>query len=250
MTVAGLSRDQWRILENYRFTVHDGEDGTDVASILDPAELDVYISNRLHLIGTEDRTAAASIFMKRYAFTAAMALMAMTCWNRKMDVNPKNMVLVDHMKSGLWLPHVHLKNADMETFHSIEDKRTYTQALFNETIVPVIKAAKSSFNVPEMILWENVAVYIYWIYETDDFFTGERNGADRDEDFRMLLSEEHAHWFGTCRKNPLNRFFGEKSPVDGELVRVRKTCCFSYRVGGVAGKCITCPLHDGNRKES
>ena len=36
--------------------------------------------------------AAASIFMKRYAFTAAMALMAMTCWNRKMDVNPENMI--------------------------------------------------------------------------------------------------------------------------------------------------------------
>ncbi|WP_430483020.1 siderophore-iron reductase FhuF [Rossellomorea marisflavi] len=250
MTEAGLGRDQWSLLEKYRFTVHDGEDGTDVASLLDPAELDLYISSRLHMIGTEDCMAAASIFMKRYAFTAAMALMAMTCWNRKMDVNPENMILVDHMKSGLWLPRVHMKNVGMEAFHSNEEKRTYLQNLFQNTIVPIIQAVNSTFNVPEMILWENVAVYIYWVYETDDFFMGEGNESDREEDFRMILSEENAHWFGTCRKNPLNRFFREKSPVDGEMIRVRKTCCFSYRLDGATGKCITCPLQDRTRKES
>ncbi|MGX1263170.1 siderophore-iron reductase FhuF [Rossellomorea marisflavi] len=242
MTEAGLSGDQWHILEKYRFAAHNGETGTEVSTLLDPAQLDVYISNRLHLIGTEDRTAAASIFIKRYAFIAAMALMAMTCWNRKIDVTPENMILVDRMKSGLWLPHVHVKHVGMQAFHSNEEKRAYIQTLFHKTIVPIIQAVRSSFNVPEMILWENVAVYIYWVYETDDFFIGEGNGSDRGEDFRMLLSEEHAHWFGTCRKNPLDRFYREKSPVDGEMIRVRNTCCFSYRLDGATGTCKTCPL--------
>ena len=241
-----LTQEQWDTLKKYRF--HREWDpaftGEEASSFLGESDMKAYLTGRLSAIGTDDLKVAASLFMKRYAFIAAMGLMVMTYWNKKLNLKPENLILVDGDKSGLWMPQFYLKYEIVTEFTSTGEKEEFIQSLFRDHLNGVIQSLKKATKLSNLILWENIAVYVFWIFENDDVLLNEGMREFRDEQFRQLLSDENSHWFGQYHKNPLARYYSGKVIVEAvtEKVRVRKTCCFSYRLeNGEQYRCKTCP---------
>jgi siderophore-iron reductase FhuF len=247
MKTSSLTIDQWALLKQYRFQkwVPGASDGTVAGLLLDEEALVRYLEDRFSLMGADDLKTAASLFMKRYAFVAAMGLLAMSFWNRKLNLSPDNLVLVDHVnEKGLWLPHIYLKDSSVEEFSSWQEKEEFIASLFNGHLDQFIGVLKRSVKLSNLILWENIAVYLYWIYENNELVTDENLMVKKEHDFVQLLSDENSHWFGAYNKNPLNRYYTEKVRVEGldDKIRVRKTCCFSYRLeNGEQFRCKSCP---------
>ncbi|MFI8688167.1 IucA/IucC family C-terminal-domain containing protein [Rossellomorea sp. NPDC077527] len=219
-------------------------EGVEANCFLDSDEMGEYLSRRRSLIGTEDLKVAASLFMKRYAFVSAMALLAMTYWNKKLNLTPENLIMVDGDKNGLWMPQFHLKDASVIEFTSLEEKDEFIRSIFGDHLDQVIQSLKKATKLSNLILWENIVVYVFWIYENDDFLLNEGMRNWRDDQFQRLLLDENSGWFGRYQTNPLAIYYSRKVNVEGvtEKVRVRKTCCFSYKLeNGEQYRCKTCP---------
>ncbi|MEL3972490.1 IucA/IucC family C-terminal-domain containing protein [Rossellomorea oryzaecorticis] len=247
MNPASLSDEQWALLNQYRFQKWDPSDadGTGASLLLEDGEMVRYLEDRFSLMGADDLKTAGSLFMKRYAFVAALGMLAMTFWNKKLNVSPDNLLLVDHVNDkGLWLPQICLKDTSVQEFTSWSEKEEFIRSLFSEHLDPFIGVMKRSVKLSNLILWENIAVYLFWIYENDELITDENILVKKERDFARLLSDENSHWFGAYNKNPLNRYYTEKVRVEGldDKIRVRKTCCFSYRLeNGEQFRCKSCP---------
>ncbi|MGM0753697.1 MAG: siderophore-iron reductase FhuF [Bacillota bacterium] len=241
-----LTQEQWATLEKYRFHKEwsPAFKGEEASSFLDEQGMKSYLTDRVASIGTDDLKVAASLFMKRYAFIAAMGLMAMTYWNKKLNLKPENLILLDGDKNGLWMPQFYIKDASVTEFTSHEEKVKFIRSIFQGHLDKVIQSLKKTTKLSNLILWENIAVYVFWIYENDDFLLSEGMKKQRDEQFHHLLLDENSQWFGRYHRNPLARYYSGKVNVEGvtEKVRVRKTCCFSYRLeNGEQYRCKTCP---------
>jgi siderophore-iron reductase FhuF len=247
MKRASLTEEQWGILQQYRF--HRGAShalaGTEAGELLDEQGMVNYLNERLSLMGANDLKTAASLLMKRYAFVAALGMLAVTFWDRKLNLSPDNLVLVDQVsEKGLWLPQFHLRDTTVEEMTSWSEKKEFIRSLFSGHLDKVIGVLKRSVKLSNLILWENIAVYLFWIYENDAFLTDERLQDKKENDLAQLLSDENSHWFGVYNKNPLSRYYTEKVRVEGQEgeIRVRKTCCFSYQLeNGEQFRCKSCP---------
>ena len=93
------------------------------------------------------------------------------------------------------------------------------------------------------ILWENTAIRVYSLYEKK---MGEGKSEQEklriQKDFEYLIHEAPASLFGET-ENPLAKFYGPKTKISfsNEPVRIRKTCCFYYKVSQNEKYCSTCP---------
>lgn len=65
-------------------------------------------------------------------------------------------------------------------------------------------------NISKTILWENVAIYIYWLYEKD--LLSHENDEIRKrtkEDFHYLINEAPGNIFRNCNRNPLKKYYND-----------------------------------------
>jgi siderophore-iron reductase FhuF len=226
-------------LEKYRFH-RSLEHSFHVAELLDEAFLKDFLKNLSDVIEAPSEKVAASIFIKRYAFLAVMSLYAMTALNKKLNVTLENVKMESAQQGKDWLPGISLKDATLQDCEA-SDRSKWRAGIFKDlfanNIYPLISKLEKTVGISRLILWENIAVYLFWLYETElkdyDYAA---------EDFRCLISEAEGKLFGRYNVNPLQKYFNEKTYLeewDAE-VRVRKTCCFTYQLP--AGKrCKTCP---------
>ncbi|MCA1055498.1 siderophore-iron reductase FhuF [Rossellomorea aquimaris] len=249
MRAPTLSDEQWALLGEYRLQKWDPSvtGGVEASRLLFEDGMMVrYLEERVALTGADELRTAASLFMKRYAFIPALGMLAATFWNRKLNLSPHNLILVDHInEKGLWLPRIFLKDESAPEFTSQSEKEEFFQSLFRGHLDIVISVLNETARLSKRILWENSAVYLFWVYENEAFVTSEELREKKERDFAYLLSEENRHVFGAYKENPLNRYYTDKVHRDGfdEKIRVRKTCCLSYRLeNGERFRCKTCPL--------
>ncbi|WP_144554689.1 IucA/IucC family C-terminal-domain containing protein [Bacillus sp. X1(2014)] len=226
-------------LEKYRFNPNL-EDTFNVADLLDETYLKDFLKNLSDVIGAPSEKIAASILIKRYAFLAVMSLYAMTALNKKLNVSLDNIKMETAIQGKDWLPGISLKDADLQGWDGndrAEWRSRVLKDLFANNIYPLISHLEKTVGISKLILWENIAVYLFWLYETELIDNDQAAG-----DFRYLISEAEGMLFGRYNLNPLPKYFAEKTYLqewDAE-VRVRKTCCFTYQLP--AGKrCKTCP---------
>ncbi|MFJ7728415.1 siderophore-iron reductase FhuF [Neobacillus sp. NPDC097160] len=237
-----LSEPERIQLEKYRYK-SGLEQSFPVAELLDESFLKDFLKSLSDTLGAPNEKITASIFIKRYAFLAVMSLYAMTAWNKQLDVSLDN-VLMEKAESGEnWLPAFSLKDATVKDLDPNENRSEWRKLvlkdLFANHIYPIIAKLEKSFGISKLILWENIAVYLFWLYESELKDSENDNVTD---DFRFLLFEAEGQLFGANNLNPLQKYFSEKMylPERDEEVRIRKTCCFSYQLP--AGKrCKTCP---------
>ncbi|WP_223591978.1 siderophore-iron reductase FhuF [Neobacillus bataviensis] len=227
LTETGLQK--YRLAANLKNSFH-------VADLLNDKFLKLFIANLADSIGAPNEKAAASIFIKRYAFVAVISLYAMSVWNKKINVSISNIEMESPEKGKDWLPSFLLKDEKEEDWNGkarADWRKDMINELFAKNIFPIIDKLEKTFGISKLILWENIAVYIFWLYESE---LKDSENSSVQSDFRYLLFEAEGSLFGRYKGNPLQKYYTEKI----EDVRMRKTCCFSYQLS--AGKrCKTCP---------
>jgi ferric iron reductase protein FhuF len=212
--------------------------------LIEQAFLKNYLEEVSTKIGSPSLKVTASIFMKRYAFLSVMALYSMSAWDKKLDLSIRNIWVEEDLSDGQWFLKFSFSNMEAcELDHENRDewRKEVIRSLFADHFHYVIDALVKVTNVSKLILWENTAVYLYWLYETV-LKDNEQKGI-AESDFRFLFKEAGGFLFGRYNNNPLTKFDHPKSFIEEikDFVRVRKTCCFSYKLAGSNKRCKTCP---------
>lgn len=244
-----LTREEIKVLSNYRFVVEEPEKEVqiDFTHFLNEASTIIYLKKFKSELKAPDLKTAASVFMKRHAFLAAIYLYTMSAFNKKMNVSPENIILADAIKDGFWLPEFYLKNQSTDVCtddHRNEWRLEAVRHLFKENLFPVIESLSKAAKISKQILWENVAVYIFWLYEKMLSQAEDEELRSRaSDDFSYLIQSAPGELFGDDSNNLIAQYYS--APIYQEetdsYTRIRKTCCFSYKLKEKGTYCNTCP---------
>jgi ferric iron reductase protein FhuF len=207
--------------------------------------LEDYISKVMVGIGAPNDKVTASMIMKRYAFFAAMALFTMSHSDRRINIRTNNVTLVSHYEDGLWLPKLYLKDLSFEFVSGDRQlwREQYVKGIFANHIYLLMDQLSKITKISKLILWENIAVYLFWLYESVLNESSEERKEIIEEDFRYLFYDAPGSVFGEYNHNPLTKYNSENifNPDTEKYIRYRKTCCFSYKLEGNHKRCKTCP---------
>jgi siderophore-iron reductase FhuF len=226
-------------LEKYRFNPCL-EHSIHLADLMDESFLKEFLENLSDAIGAPSEKIAASILIKRYAFLAVMTLYTMTVNNKKLNVALDNVKMETAQQGKDWLPGISFKDVTLQDWDG-NDRSAWRSSvykdLFANNIDPLISQLEKTVGISKLILWENIAVYLFWLYETEL-----KDYEHVAEDFHYLISEAEGQMFGRYNLNPLQKYFAEKTYLEewDTEVRVRKTCCFTYQLPE-GKRCKTCP---------
>lgn len=229
-------------LEKYRLRA-ELQQAFNVADLMDIAYLTDFVKKLSYTIGAPSEKIAASIFMKRYAFIAVISLYTMTANDKKMNVSLKNIQMEESIqgRGKDWLPLISFKDQTIEDWNG-ENRQEWRNSIFRDlfanNIYPLIEIFEKTFKISKLILWENIAVYLFWLYETEL-----KDHSNALEDFRFLIIEAEGNLFGRNLQNPFQKYYTEKRFIESlhEEVRIRKTCCFTYQLDSKPKRCKTCP---------
>jgi ferric iron reductase protein FhuF len=216
------------------------------SDLLDVEMCSDYLDRLTVLLQSPSRMITASQFFKRYAFLTTVPLLyAMTVYNKGLDLSVENCFL-ESSPSQSWLEHVSLADIDAtmpEASERHDWRNRVVLALFAGNVGKLIAVMSKVANVPKSILWENVAVRVFSLYEKRIGVTGEQQEQSFGEaDFQYLIHQAPGALFGE-KQNPLSRFYCKPacSSDSNTTMRVRKTCCFYYEVSSSEEYCSNCP---------
>mgnify|MGYP001362137700 CR=1 FL=1 len=252
-----LNTSEIEQLEMFRFAtkLESSELSIELHSLQDETVLLHYLENLGPHIGSPNVKVTSSIFVKRYAFLAVIYLYALTAWNKKLDVSFENVILQTKMEEEAWLPTFYFKNLGVK--EAPQDRRQWRdealKELFSDHIHVLINRLSKVTKQSQQILWENISLYIFWLYETVLSKTVDAELLNRgNQDFHYLVQEATGTVFGNHPVNPIKRFYENKRDNHElqEEVRVRKTCCLTYLLKGKKKFCKTCPLMNKSRRNS
>ncbi|OZB95306.1 IucA/IucC family C-terminal-domain containing protein [Paenibacillus sp. XY044] len=221
---------------------------TRASTLLDHESCTAYLDELAARLGTNLRPIAASMLAKRYA--AAMAapfFHALTCYDKALELPVESVVLRSGKKHWLEGITVSGRLSAIPAGESREDWRLRTAEQFVRLhLRPLWQSFSRCSGLPETILWENMAVRIYSLYEKKIPKIGKVPAAKAADDFRFLLHALPAEAFGQKRQ-PIARFYGGEWQCDTALERkpavkrIRQTCCLYYRVSLEGEYCDACP---------
>ncbi|MEH2920282.1 IucA/IucC family C-terminal-domain containing protein [Samsonia erythrinae] len=200
----------------------------------------------------------ASLLAKRIGFlTTTASLYAMSVYNKRLNMTLDNCVL-EFGHDRQWtstMPLYDLTVSQPEWGMRDAWRDSLFDMLFAQHLSPVLHSLSAVSGAPLRMLWENVAVRVFSLYERriewDDpaavCAPGMMLAQQVQQDFDALLAAPGER-FG-CEDNPLKPFFRTKTsvPVAGcsltfREVRFRRTCCFYYKTSQPQEYCQNCPL--------
>lgn len=243
-----LNDDEIVQLKQFRFTTGERVSKFSIPfnDLLDENILLGYLEKVGNHIGSPNLKVTASIFTKRYAFLAVIYLYGITVWNKKLNISFQNITLQTDEREVIWLPKFYFHNAEIEIMkeNRYEWREKALEFFFSENVNVLINQLSKVTKQSKLILWENIAIYLFWLYESvlqklDDEEL--RNRAKSD--FHYLVYQAPGNLFGSYSENPIKRYYLDKRYIENlqEEVRVRTTCCFSYLLEGATHRCKTCP---------
>lgn len=250
--INSLQPEQYQVLaDNYRLTREVTEDRTyclPFTDLLDPDKSQAYLEKVSKIYETDSSVATVSMFAKRYAYLVIAAnLYAISYFNKAYNLELENGDMESEYHGGAWLPKARLK--DWTLTEPVPGRRAewrdeVLERMFAGNLSRVWAALAKHAKVPKSILWENTAIYVYWLYEKN-FGEGAhpKQQQQLEEDYHYLLHGAPAHLFGE-KRNPLMQFNSPKIARSGyeQPLRVRKTCCFYYITSDKQDDyCSTCP---------
>jgi ferric iron reductase protein FhuF len=244
-----ISEHEMKELQQFRLSTQRSDSQLSIRAdrLLNKDVLVAYLEALQQKIAAPKVTTAASMFMKRYSFLVVMALYAMSIWDKRLNIHQENVWIETDDESEKWLPTFRLDKWECSPADSVRPMwRSETiRILFADHIYLLIEILSKTTKLSKLILWENVAIYVFWLYETlleDEKFAGMREKLL--EDFHFVVQEANGELFSRYRKNPLSRFWKEKtySPIHQKQIRVRTTCCLYHQTTKDGSRCQTCPL--------
>jgi ferric iron reductase protein FhuF len=238
------------IIQHFQLTTKESLDqrcSIESIDLLDEEKCVVYLDWLSSILQSPSRMITASQFSKRYAFlTIAPSLYAMTMYNKGLNFSIGNCHIDSAYQNGSWLSNIRLPNAHVT--QPTNEKRNewrdqVIKNIFAGNLAKIWRSLSKAANIPMPILWENTAVRVYSLYEKRIEEGASIQEKSRiQEDFGYLINEAPAILFGETN-NPLARFYGPKCTISSsdQPVRIRKTCCFYYKVSSNGNYCSTCP---------
>ncbi|QJD88029.1 (2Fe-2S)-binding protein [Cohnella herbarum] len=195
---------------------------------------------------TSSKVAVVSLFAKRYGFMSILSgLYAMTMFDKSLNYSIENCHLESSYRDQAWLPKVRLIRWDVS--RPVEGCREewrdqVLRTIFAGNIAKVWRALTKIAPISASVLWENAAIYVYWLYENriEEGASEAQKSRIRD-DFQYLINEAPATLFGET-SNPFKKFNSDKImiPTSDVPLRIRKTCCYYYQTSDEE-YCPTCP---------
>jgi len=217
-----------------------------VSDLLNEDRVSVYMDNVVNLFETSSQIVAASQFSKRFSFlTVVPSLYAMTMFNKGLDFSAENCHVESIFQEKAWLPKVRLRDWSV-TVPAVDDRHIWrdqvVKNIFAGNLSRVWHSISRATEISPAVLWENTAIYVYWLYEKR--IGEEANDSQKlriHEDFQYLLTAPAA-LFGQS-ENPLSKYYSSKCKVStsDQPVRVRQTCCYYYQTTTNQTYCSTCP---------
>jgi ferric iron reductase protein FhuF len=245
-----FSEEELNQLKNYRFTlekVHqESHLSITLSELLQKKEMHTFLHRASRHIQSPNLKVTASMFIKRYAFLAAVFLYAMTAFNKRFHIDLAHMHLQTDEKDPLWLPTFYFSEW---TISEPKDKRDQWRFdavadFFSNIVTPIVEHVKVESKQSKLVLWENIAIYIFWLYESVLSESEDEEVRERaKDDLHFIAQSAPGSLFGNYHENPIKRHFHKKRyvPELGEEVRVRTTCCFFYALTGTTDRCKICP---------
>ncbi|MGD7045110.1 (2Fe-2S)-binding protein [Jeotgalibacillus proteolyticus] len=179
-----------------------------------------------------------SLVMKRAAFAYLGALLAFYKEGEVWDLQESSIHLV---KSDDPLFFYIKLQASQITVSSVrltsEQWDEAVKVQFHDWLKPLVSTISDACKIHEIILWENVFIYLKWFYEALAPSLSELGRHDWESQWNELTSES---FFGEETLNPFAYLSAVKSKrVMDNGMRVRHTCCYKHKLPG-GTKCSTC----------
>ncbi|WP_453994030.1 iron reductase [Bacillus nitroreducens] len=239
-------------LKEFRFSDEQMQSSlsSPVIELFEEENLRQYLETVEKRISAPDKRVAASMFMKRYGFFAVLNLYAMTIFNKRLNVSLSNISLETSDEENIWYWNPKFYFNDLHTVSAPIDSRDKwrdetIRAIFHH-IYEVLNTLSNHSRLSKKVLWENVAIYVYWLYESvlaKPKFDDKRETIL--EDFEYLIKKAKGEQFGPIAFNPLSRYFGVRvyRPEYDQNIRTRSTCCLYYKTTTTEERCKTCPIN-------
>ncbi|MGC9933090.1 IucA/IucC family C-terminal-domain containing protein [Priestia aryabhattai] len=240
-------KEQSELAEKFRCTFKDNSlYRLSPSSCMDESTLRVELLWIQQTMEAANLRAAASMLAKRYSFVAVAALYSFIVFQKKINASTENVLLHTEDAETMWLPKVFI--SEIETIEVTEGNRKILldellDELFAHQIEPIWSALRKVTKISKLTLWENVAVYIHWLYDLL-LANEEIDNVEVQKVLQYVLEEAEGHQFGSYHHNPLARYSPLPQYVEKQKqeVRVRQTCCLSYQTGAKETYCRTCPV--------
>lgn len=205
-----------------------------LAELADERKVENALSFIQNKIEAPNFRVVASIFAKRLGFVAAGCLYAFSVCQKRVDVQHLSLQ-AECEDDGLWLPQVYyIKQAitQVDVANRNEERKEIVTELFSKGFEPIWDALNQYTGISKRVLWENIAVYILWLYNQlkEDSSV---NQHQLETDFTYLFYEATGDQFGQYEVNPLKCYARRES---------RQTCCLSYQLAGKKKYCKSCPI--------
>lgn len=198
-------------------------------------------------IGAPNDKVTASIFIKRYAFIPVIYLYAMTVWNKQLNIDFSNVSIESNHQGDQWLPTFYFKKLECTVANPDFRNQWRTEAvaaLFSEHLFPLLNQVVKMTKISKVILWENISVYVFWLYEVFLLEVEDDEIKERvAEDFQFIMAKADGKLFGDYHTNPLTKYYTKPLYIERKNaeVRVRKTCCFTNQLTKNTKSCNICP---------
>ncbi|MFC7322132.1 hypothetical protein [Halobacillus campisalis] len=194
-------------------------------------------------MGSEFMLTTASILSKRYGYyIATVPLALMTIFNKFPDMRLSNIELVRIDEDKKWLPQFNLLSKEVsEPANQTREEwmNTELEKLFNHHVRPLFLKINQLTRLSMDVMWENTAIYIFWLYERqfyEWYDDGVASGMKRD--FYYVVRDLPGEVFG-MKSNPFTYFLDQ--PILSTGARERKCCCLSYKKNKDSTYCKVCP---------
>ncbi|MBA4494729.1 IucA/IucC family C-terminal-domain containing protein [Paenactinomyces guangxiensis] len=244
-----LHSDKLQFLEeHFRVTNRPSNDllaSCHAKDLVDPEKCHHYLTCLSDRLGSPSLLVTASQFSKRYTFLAVLpVLYAMSVYNKGLDVSVENCYVESAYQKENWLPKLRLDSwvTTEPGLNRSRWRKEIVKSIFADHISGVWQVLSKCAGISCSILWENTAIYVYWLYEKKLADAPEAIRTRVKEDFQFLIRHAPADCFGGCTQ-PLAKYYSETNMTDRSdpPVRIRKTCCLYYHLNA-AGKCCSgCP---------
>ncbi|TXC91159.1 hypothetical protein FS935_09675 [Metabacillus litoralis] len=244
--MARLTTDEMEILKKYRLSCEKATTQSSITgqALVKPEQLQKLLeSKEIQLkLNTSNHKVIGSMIMKRYAFLAALVLYAMSVYNKGINSSLANLSLQTDENDPIWLPSFYFEDLEVTTPEKSRNewRATVVESLFKSNITKIVSAISREAKISKMILWENTAIYLFWMYESilEEGKYEEETLARIKEDFQFIVTKAPSDLFGRKGTNPLSKFYHPKK----DDIRKRSTCCLFYLTSKNSDRCKTCPI--------
>lgn len=199
------------------------------------------------LLGTANLSVASSMLVKRISFAILIPLVLFSLFQKRIGSPTWNVALLTPSEvDTLWIPNIAMDLSGMKEVDPVmrsQERTNLFRWMFQQHVSHWIQGIRSSVNISEITLWENIYIYIRWMYQTMMDEAHSQSVKDQiEEDYLALVTDVELP-LTLQGRNPFISFSQAalRRPEGAPLTR--QTCCLAYLTSSTPQHCKSCPAN-------